>query len=129
MPTAIHPDKDSFELTVGDQACLSINTEPELAKIYEYDYESADASIATIGQFGVITAVSEGETTVSVRAIARDENDNDVVFETSATVTVKAKPMISNVRKTDSTGLWVTGIVAVAAIGYFIFRKKKHSQA
>ena len=129
MPTAIHPDEDSFELTVGDQACLSINTEPELAKIYEYDYESADANIATIGQFGVITAVSEGETTVSIRAIARDENDNDVIFETNATVTVKAKPMIRNVRKTDSTGLWVTGIVAAAAIGYFIFRKKKHSQA
>ncbi|MBQ3390509.1 MAG: CotH kinase family protein [Firmicutes bacterium] len=88
---SISPVQDTIRMLTGGQAALPIRTDPSPAKITNYEYESEDESIVAVGENGVLTAVGPGTAKVTVKATVQDEEGNDVVMETSATVIVSKK--------------------------------------
>ena len=69
-PDAISIDKDDIRLTVGEQDFFTVTTEPEKAFTEHFSYESLDESVATVDEYGIITAVGPGKTQIKVGVTA-----------------------------------------------------------
>lgn len=65
--TDIQLNTDDLKLGVGEMYQLSFTCEAD-SEEFEYTYSSADNNIVTVNNEGVIEAVSEGETTISITA-------------------------------------------------------------
>ena len=89
VPESVFPDQEVIRLSPGQQSPCSISTIPSPAKIYEYIYEPEDESVVSAGEYGVLSAVGPGETKVRIKALIRDENDNEYWLETYVTVIVE----------------------------------------
>ena len=63
-------------LTVGESCNLNVKFDKEGYDTEHIEYQSADESIATVSKYGLVTAISAGET--CIRIFAFDEADNPV---------------------------------------------------
>jgi len=68
----IRTTTSTIELTIGEKKQIEIELLPENATIKNVVWEVNDISIATIDQKGMVTALAEGETRVTVRALDAD---------------------------------------------------------
>lgn len=88
--TGITGDWADASMTVGDSMTLRVAVEPADATNKEVTYSSSDDSVATVDEYGNITAVSAGTATITVTA-------DGGVYETK-TITVKKKQTSSGNR-------------------------------
>ena len=63
-------------LTVGESCNLNVKFDKEGYDTEHIEYQSADESIATVSKYGLVTAISAGET--CIRIFVFDEADNPV---------------------------------------------------
>ena len=83
-PESITPDKDLIELKIGESDYFTITTDPLESKAEIFKYSILDESVATIDDFGVITAVGPGKT----QAVLRVYKDDGEYVETVVDVVV-----------------------------------------
>lgn len=91
-------DKESLELAVGETATITATVGPKwLAEGYDVvEWVSSDETVATVNQNGVVTAVSEGTTTIIVATLATDNTGNHLTAEIEVTV-------VGNAAESDSS--------------------------
>ena len=77
-------NKDSTELNIGETETLTAIVLPDEAYDKTLTWSSADSSVASVDQNGVVTAKSSGTTTIKVMT-----NDGSGIYDT-CTVTVKS---------------------------------------
>ena len=79
---------ETLELQLGEMetAELGASVLPEAATDVTLTYESSDEQVATVGEDGTVTAVGEGECTITIKAAGF----GDTVAETTTKVTVLA---------------------------------------
>lgn len=87
-------DCTSFELYIDENKYLNASLEPKNAR-GSYTWTSSDESVATI-EYGTVTGISEGTATITLTS----ENG----FTDTCTVTVKKRPVISEIRIVDVNG-------------------------
>ena len=94
-PESVYPLEETVEMTVGQKKPFTIAAVPAEAKIHLYEYTSADESIVTVDDYGVMNAIAPGKTKVHVRALTNGETWGDfIVNETEITVIVtNGKPV------------------------------------
>ncbi|MBQ1377707.1 MAG: CotH kinase family protein, partial [Lachnospiraceae bacterium] len=66
VPESIQPEQEEIRLTVGEQAPIIFRTEPSPAVINSYDYYAEDDAIVSVNEYGVLKALSTGETVLHV---------------------------------------------------------------
>ena len=76
------------EMKAGDTASMQITVGPENASDKSVIYTSDNEAVATVSADGVITAVAEGKTTITVQSVSNSE------VKASVTVTVQKKDAI-----------------------------------
>ena len=79
IATGVTPLLDTVELAVGGQSGFTVVTEPDPASIDFYAYASENESVATVDDFGIITAVGAGETVVRLKATVYDNGEEKVM--------------------------------------------------
>lgn len=72
--------KSRVHLSVGDEYKLSWETYPRNAGYSELIFESLDEDIATVDRHGIVTAVSEGDAEIVVRAKNFDLEDSCIII-------------------------------------------------
>lgn len=82
--TGIVFSTNSLEITEGDSASLSYSLFPDDASDYGLIWRSADSSVATVDDKGVIRAIAAGQTTITL--------STEAGVVASAAVTVNLKP-------------------------------------
>ena len=75
------------DVTIYERETAQLNVKVKLGDTNEYTIESADPEIATVDENGLITAVAEGETTVTITTV--DANDAGETLTETVNVTVK----------------------------------------
>ncbi len=81
--TGVELNTESLTLSVGETSTLSATVSPSDATITSITWSSNNAEIATVDADGLVTAISEGSTSVIVTT-------EDGSFTASATITVEA---------------------------------------
>ena len=89
IPASIRPAEEEIKILLGEQGILTVETNPDVAHIDFFTYESEDESVVTVGEYGELTAVAVGETNVKVTTVTYNNEGDEVVNETSVKVTVK----------------------------------------
>lgn len=69
-------EPSACNLTVGESCNLNVKFDKEGYDTKRIEYQSADESIATVSKYGLVTAISAGET--CIRIFVFDEADNPV---------------------------------------------------
>ena len=69
-------EPSACNLTVGESCNLNVKFDKEEYDTEHIEYQSADESIATVSEYGLVTAISAGET--CIRIFVFDEADNPV---------------------------------------------------
>ena len=81
---------DTITLKVGATASCEATTQDNVALLYA----SANPEVATVDANGLITAIAEGTTEITIKAIGADEYYRTQIFgENTATITVTVIPM------------------------------------
>jgi uncharacterized protein YjdB len=80
--TGVSIDKTEFTLKVGEQFAITATVTPDNATNKNVTWTSSDETIATINENGVVAAVAEGETVVTVTT-----EDGEFTAECKVTVT------------------------------------------
>ena len=75
LPEKIIPEKEVIHMTVGETTYITMRTEPALAMVNDYVYESEDEEIVKAGFYGVIKALAEGTARVHVESNTYMEED------------------------------------------------------
>ena len=129
--TAIHLDKDSLDLTEGDEATLTATVEPADATDKTVTWASTDTKIATVAN-GKVTAVKEGTATITAKAggktatcvvtvdkrfitvtsIELDKTSLELTEGDEAVLTATVKPDDA----TDKTVEWISSASSVATV-------------
>ncbi|MBQ6654181.1 MAG: CotH kinase family protein [Erysipelotrichaceae bacterium] len=113
---AVRPERDILTMTAGQQLPLVVVTEPENAKIYGYEYISADPQVAQVGEYGVVTALEPGVTQVTVRVACRNSEEEEYTLETQSTVIVRNEEETDYVLSEDSVTRWNRGSSRVVSL-------------
>ena len=92
VPGSIKTDKEKVELKTGEQTSVTVITDPFPARIHNFIYESEDGSIATVDEYGVITAISTGETKIKIKTVT--ESDSQIILESFVDVSVTEKSKV-----------------------------------
>ncbi|WP_407421173.1 beta strand repeat-containing protein, partial [Methanobrevibacter sp.] len=100
---------DSVDMKVGDGAVVNATLIP--ADAGELDFTSSDVSVVTVNGIGELTAVGEGNATITVRFIG---NDKYTASEANVTVTVSLNDASVGVYE-DSLDLFIGGEDAIDA--------------
>lgn len=69
-------EPSACNLTVGESCNLNVKFDKEEYDAKRIEYQSADESIATVSEYGLVTAISAGETCIRISVF--DEADNPV---------------------------------------------------
>lgn len=88
VPESISPETEEIHLEEGEYAPFVITTDPDPARIWEYQYSSDDESVVMVDSYGVLQAAGSGETLVHVRTVSYDSEGSEVINETSVKVIV-----------------------------------------
>ena len=126
-PTNMAINPQTLELVEGQTKRLTINWTPWNAEPAEVTWESLDESIATVDEYGFVTALTEGEVTITASAYMMlegywDTSSGNWVWVEPApgtktvTCTVRIVPsedalygfVASNQGDTDNNSIWVT---------------------
>ena len=70
LASSIELDVNTLELSIGEKHTLQASIEPEDTEDKTVEYISSDENICIVNEDGVITAVSEGEATVTATAVS-----------------------------------------------------------
>ncbi|WP_028912910.1 Ig-like domain-containing protein [Prevotella sp. MA2016] len=82
---ALHVSKVNVTMKVGESLPLRANTQPHVVLLYA----SANPAVATVDAEGVVTAIAEGTTTITIKAQGEDEYYRTEIFgENTKTVEV-----------------------------------------
>ena len=84
--TGVTLDANELEIVMGQTAMLTATIAPENATVKNVVWTSADETIATVDEFGTVTAIAEGETVITVTT-------EDGGFEATCTVSVISVPV------------------------------------
>lgn len=96
---------NAVTLKMGETASCDATTQDNVALLYS----SADPAVATVDAGGLITAVAEGTTQITIKAQGADDYYRTQIFgENTATINVTVVPAIStmNVTATGYTGTY-----------------------
>jgi uncharacterized protein YjdB len=94
-PESVYPLEETIYMTPGQMKPFIIDTVPSPAKINEYEYVSADESVVTVDEYGVLTAAGPGQTTVHLTTKTPGENwDEYIICETEITVIVTEDELV-----------------------------------
>ena len=66
-PESISIVPSSSEIVIGETLQLSASVKPDKASASSFEWASEDTSIATVGQDGMVTGISEGTTEITVK--------------------------------------------------------------
>ena len=86
--TSVTLDKNELSMVTGNTAALTATVAPEDATDKSVAWTSADENIATVSASGVVTAVKEGTTTITVTT-----NDGNLTAECQVTITDPVVPI------------------------------------
>lgn len=89
-PTAVTLSQHELTLQVGETATLSATIAPADATNTALNWTSTSKGVATVDQNGRVTALSEGQTSVTVTTLAGGKTDACIVTVTKAFVPVTA---------------------------------------
>ena len=81
----------SLNLTVGSSSQLKVSVLPEDASDKKIEFVSADKKVAVVDKNGKVKAVGAGSTKITIKSL-----DSRSEAETSVSITVKAKPVVSD---------------------------------
>ncbi|MBQ3384534.1 MAG: CotH kinase family protein [Erysipelotrichaceae bacterium] len=109
LPQSIKLEEPEITLSPDERKPIYISTDPTPTKINEYYYESGDESIVTVDEYGVLKAVGEGQTTVTIRTVSYGPNDEDIILETAVTVTVRKPVEITYTVSEGTDSAWKKG--------------------
>ncbi|MEG1191890.1 MAG: Ig-like domain-containing protein [Clostridia bacterium] len=84
LVTGIKPNKAKLVLAIGDTFKLAPRLKPAKAPDKQVRYASKDESIATVGKNGLVTAVSEGTTKITLLATSGKRTEVTVVVSGTA---------------------------------------------
>ena len=93
--TGLALDKDTLTMPVGSKARLNVTYEPSNAYDMRLKWDSSDKTVATV-KGGVVTALTEGETTITATSVADSVNPKPTVMckvtvtDTAPTISAKA---------------------------------------
>ena len=90
--TKIKLDKSNYSVNIGESTLATITVGPSDARMPDLIYKIQDTSVATVDENGVITGVSEGQTTLIVTTA-------DGEFTAKATVTVNKRQTSDDVNE------------------------------
>ena len=97
--TIITPTKTTIQIEKGSSEKIEVTTIPS-ENVEELKYESANSNIATVDEKGIVTGVTEGETTVTISGKVTGEGRITVnVKIVRATIPVTAEEIIANPAK------------------------------
>ncbi|TZE82555.1 S-layer homology domain-containing protein [Calorimonas adulescens] len=77
--TGVTLDKETLDLKVGETYKLIATVEPENATDKRVTWSSSNGAVATVGEDGTVTAVSEGTATITVTTVDGDKTDSCIV--------------------------------------------------
>lgn len=101
--TTVYPTEISLPtvatMVAGDTLSLSVSYLPTDTTVKNVTWESSDASVLTVDETGLMTAIKSGETTVTVTAQGEDEP-----LTCSCIVTVKSSSSDTSINPADQTG-------------------------
>ncbi len=87
--TLLDPDgKASADLTVGQSKRLCASYVPVDSIVTKLEFESDDASVATVDENGVVTAVGVGKANITVKVDKYNSEDGEFVLSNAYSVTV-----------------------------------------
>lgn len=109
VPAAITPETDTVTLKPGQQGTFMIHTDPSPASISGFTYTSDDPNVVTVGENGVLTALSPGTVVVHVETVSYDADGNEIILRADMTVIVEEEtpapqPSIISYHVTMSSG-------------------------
>ena len=88
VPERIYTDEEEIFLAPGQQTFVTVSTDPSPAKIRFYEYETDDPGVASVGEYGVVTAAGLGRTKLHIVTTSFTDDDSEVILETDVTVIV-----------------------------------------
>ena len=91
--TGVSLDKTSYELTEGEFFTLTVTVLPENATNKNVSWSSSDTSVATVTTNGKVTAIKEGQTTITVKT---DDGDKTATCDITVTEPIKATSLALN---------------------------------
>ncbi|HIU45242.1 MAG TPA: endonuclease [Candidatus Enteromonas pullicola] len=111
-PSSIEIGQPSLAMTVGQQSQIQASVLPSSAK-QSVGFESSDPSVAEVDDKGMVTAVSEGEASISVYAVDNPDIRGSVSVKVSRLLSIAlsgtpAKRTYYERDSFDPTGLTVT---------------------
>ena len=125
VPEFIVLTEDSFTLKIDQSAQIHARLLPEeAAEGYDISYTSNDPSIASVDEKGVITAISEGKTTITVEGAGLQETvyvtvSSDIAYDTAR---LDGYLYDGNGKPITGTHLMTDSLTAVTdKNGYFVF--------
>ena len=102
VPEKIYAENEVMHMTVGERALIQMHTEPALASLDSYSYESEDPGIAEAdGFYGHVTAKAEGTTRIHVTSTSWI-GEEQTHCETWVTVIVSNTPFTPEYTFTDA---------------------------
>ncbi len=92
VAAGVTPLSDTVELTIGQQSGFTVVTDPDPANVDFYEYASENESVATVDDFGIITAVGAGETAIRLKAAVYDNGEEKVMEATMKVLVTEPEP-------------------------------------
>ena len=92
--TSIELSKVALSLVEGESEALTATVKPENATDKTVSWKSSNNNIATVSENGTVTAIKEGEATITASAGEKTA---------SCTVTVKQKPLVSSLTLSENS--------------------------
>ena len=78
-PKSISIVPSASEIVIGETIQLSAYVKPEKASVSSFEWVSENTSIATVGQDGMVTGISEGTTEITVKIPGTDISSKAIV--------------------------------------------------
>ena len=113
--TGVELNKESTSLEVGETETLVATVAPANATNKAVTWASDDETVATVDEDGVVTAVAEGTTTITVTTVDGSFTDDCEVTVTAADPTVHHVTFIAGTDQSDETSITKDGITISAS--------------
>lgn len=129
--SAISLNYYSLSMSIGETTTLTATVEPQEATGYRVVWETSDATIATVSECGVISALSIGETTITASIAGTTISNECIVTVTPKAVTgivcqdnvallkgesIKIEASVIPIDATNTTLIWTSSNPAVATV-------------
>lgn len=116
---------ETQKIAIGDSAYLDVTFTPANASDQGLIWESSDTEIATVNEYGKVTAVSEGQAIITATSSCSDTSN--VSASCTVTVTRPVEMKISSLSNT-SNGIKLEWEEVSDASGYYVYRKTSSTE-